>query len=197
VLRFAEFLSLSREPLKATVGEDVLWNTGAGDLDWKAFEPRIIPATRAPARLRQMRGLVERFEIMVDHRDDNPERQRQMLRRLTHPLFRYENSEAGLLDGALFAFVASTDPDALVLVEAREDSRGEKSWHYAVARLHCAELTVKLDGTAVAQFPYMRDRKFDPRGPYSVAKWPVRRRVGETADNAEMSAEPTVREVRD
>jgi len=99
---------------------------------------------------------------------------------LTRPLFRYDNADAGLLDGALFAFVASTDPEALVLVEARENSRAEKSWYYAVARLHCAELTVKLDGAFVAQFPYMRDRKFDPREPYSTAKWPEQPSAGET-----------------
>ena len=172
VVRFAEFLSLSEVPLKATAGDDLLWNTGAGDLVWKAFEPRVIPATSAPARLRQMRGLVERIEIVLDHRHDNPERKRQTLRKLMRPLFRYDNVDAGLIDGALFAFVASTDPDALVLVEARENSQAEKSWHYAVARLHCSELTVKLDGAAVTTFPYMRDHKFDPRRPYSVARWP-------------------------
>lgn len=194
VVRFAEFLSLSEEPLKATAGEDVLWNTGPGDLDWKTFEPRVIPATSAPARLSQMRSLVARFEIVLDDRREHPQSQLKTLRRLTRPLFRYANADAGLVDGALFAFVASTDPDALVLVEARENGRAEKAWHYAVARVHCAKLTVKLEGTAVAQFPYMRDRKFDPRGPYSVAKWPKQRRVREAADRAELDADSKVQE---
>ncbi len=84
-----------------------------------------------------------------------------------------------------------------MLVEARQDSRAEMSWHYAVARLHCAELTVKLDGTVVAKFPYMRDRKFDPLGPYGVAKWPEQRRVGEAAEGVDINLESKEQERQD
>jgi hypothetical protein len=165
-------LSLSEEPLRATVDEAVLWNTSAGDLDWKAFEPSSIPARTAPARLRQMRGFVERFEIVLDDSRNNIRGNPEALRKLTRPLFRYDNVETGVIDGALFAFVKGTDPEAVLLVEARENLPAGKSWHYALARMNCDALSAKLDGTVVKRFANVRERKFDPRWPYSVMVWP-------------------------
>jgi hypothetical protein len=182
--RFAEFLSLSKEPLKATAGENVLWNTGAGDLAWRAFEPSPIPATTAPARLSQMRGLAARFNIVLDARGDGIRGEPQTLRKLPRPLFRYDNVKTGLMDGALFAFVASTDPDAILLVEARENSRAEKSWHYALARMNYDALTIRLDGTVVEQFEHAREFKLvDLTRPYSVAKWTQERTSREAAES--------------
>lgn len=44
-----------------------------------------------------------------------------------------------LIDAALFAFVEGTDPEALLLLEART-TEGGHAWHYALARLNSAGL---------------------------------------------------------
>jgi hypothetical protein len=68
------------------------------------------------------------------------------LRLLPQPLYRYESADPDILDGAVFAFVTSagTDPEALLVLEARKPSGKDLPvWHYAVSRFTDTELRVK------------------------------------------------------
>ncbi len=61
------------------------------------------------------------------------------LRILPQPLYRYDGTDPDLIDGAVFSFVTSagTDPEALVVLEARKPAlnpKREPVWHYGVAR---------------------------------------------------------------
>ncbi len=69
------------------------------------------PATTPAERLRQMRDLAREFHIVME-----TESGRSDLRLLTQPVYRYEAKT----DGALFAFVLTTDPEAWLLIEERE-----------------------------------------------------------------------------
>ena len=74
------------------------------------------------------------------------------LRLLPQPLYRYESTDPDVLDGAVFAFVTSagTDPEVILMVEARKPSGGgEPVWHYAVGRFTDLNLWVRHKGTVV------------------------------------------------
>ncbi len=98
------------------------------------------PEQSPPRRLLQMRNLGKQFGgHTIDWR-----KQRWEMRLLPQPLFRYDKPPAGVLDGALLALVtdAGTDPEVLVLLEARE--RG--GWHYALMRFSDSSCYVTHQG---------------------------------------------------
>jgi hypothetical protein len=110
-----------------------------GRLDWEPSKPRIeskaIPGAAAPAesaalRLRQMRALAREFTAF--HNDE--ERPSEELRLLTQPIYHSESEAGGSFNGALFAFVQGTDPEVLLLIEARGDET-VLAWNYGLARM--------------------------------------------------------------
>jgi hypothetical protein len=173
--RTVEFLSLLDEPMTATIGGKIVWRPSASELRWTAFEPRTVPASTAQTRLIQMRRLAARFQMVLDDRRNDDRGETQALRELTRPVFRYDCAETGLIDGGLFAFVSGTDPEAFLLLEARENPETGASWYYALARMNTDALSVKLDGTVVERFRNVRKHLFDPTRPYSVTHWPHQR----------------------
>src|SRR6185369_89101 len=75
------------------------------------------------------------------------------LRLLGQPLYRYElKDRPDLLDGAILAFVQGTDPEILLIVEARRD-RGQLRWEYALARFSDMRLFVRHNKTEVWSAP--------------------------------------------
>jgi hypothetical protein len=104
------------------------------------------------ARLRQMKAIVERFKAtMTGWKGDNSDREE--LRLLPRPLYRYELKEAkesipNLVDGALFAFVMGTDPEVVMVLEAVGPT-DQAVWQYAFARATSGGLEAKLDGRVV------------------------------------------------
>jgi hypothetical protein len=85
---------------------------------------------------------------------------------LTQPLRRYA-SEKDRVDGAIFAFARSTDPDVLVLLETRADGDALK-WHYAVARMHCGAVTLSYQDREVWRMDQMEHPFARPKGPYTL-----------------------------
>ena len=65
------------------------------------------------------------------------------LRLLPQPLYRYEPKGGEVLDGSLFSFALGTDPEVLLLIEARR-IKDAWSWQYAIARFNYAELSAKF-----------------------------------------------------
>jgi hypothetical protein len=115
-----------------------------------AEEPPPLPS--AAQRLAQMRRLTRDFTAStLDHKDRHWE-----LRLLPQPLYRYESTDPDVLDGAVFAFVTSagTDPEALLVIEARKPSGKDLPvWHFAAARFTDTELRVKHKGNEVFTAP--------------------------------------------
>jgi hypothetical protein len=110
------------------------------------------PDRSAPQRLSQMRTLAHDFSASTK---DDQER-RWELRLLPQPLYRYESTDPDVLDGALFAFVTSagTDPEALLVIEARKPSHTDGPvWHYAIARFTDLQLGVQHKGKVVFSAP--------------------------------------------
>ena len=126
-----EFMSLSTASLTATYAGRVAWNPRTPGIAMEPVPGAPNPATEAAGRLRQMRALAREFR--ADYSAEARGRAAP-LRQLTQPLFRYETSRPERLDGALFTFVEGTDPEVLLLFEARPVG-GTLTWHYGFARM--------------------------------------------------------------
>jgi hypothetical protein len=104
------------------------------------------PTATAGARLLQMRRLAKEFAGHSIDRDGK----RWQLRLLPTPLYRYPAASSGVTDGALFALMSSagTDPEVLLLLEAKEDG-GKMHWQYVCCRFSDWELHVSRKGKEV------------------------------------------------
>jgi hypothetical protein len=94
-------------------------------------------------RLSQMKGLAQKFTLSEQYQDESFE-----LRLLPSPVYRYQDEETGLIDGALFNFAHGTNPEALAVIECRKESVGP-TWSYGFLPLAGAGVIAKLDGSTV------------------------------------------------
>jgi hypothetical protein len=87
-----------------------------------------------------MRRLAQEFNGHESDRDGK----RWDLRLLPAPLYRYPEAKSGVVDGAIFALIseAGTDPEVLLLIEAREEG-GKTRWEYACGRFSDRSLYVQ------------------------------------------------------
>jgi len=130
----------------------------------KAISGAPAPATIAAGRLRQVRALAKEFEATETTRDGVT----RELRLLTQPLFRYESTDPEVIDGGLFAFVEGTDPELILLIEARKSSEGLR-WEYAAARSNSVALKLSRKGAEAWSVPVIPwDKARDHREPYSL-----------------------------
>jgi hypothetical protein len=102
------------------------------------------PADTGAARKLQMGRLAEEFK---GHTIDTARKERYELRVLPSPLYRYPAAKTGVIDGGLFALVseAGTDPEVLLLIEAREE-KGTVRWEYALGKFSDCEIHVLIKG---------------------------------------------------
>jgi hypothetical protein len=103
--------------------------------------PRV--ADSSGQRLLQIRNIARSFGAESRSREG----QTWQLRLLPTPLLRYEAPAAQVLDGALLAMVSSagTDPEVLLLIEARHprDADASWTWHAAAMRFSDKDLSVR------------------------------------------------------
>ena len=160
-----EWQSLDRGPLTATRGQEVEWSPEEPGVEFTALTDVEPPAAIAAARLRQMKILAARFTST--HVGFTENQTPVELRLLPQPLYRYEpdRETPDLVDGALFAFVQGTDPQSLLILEARRD--GEKiGWHFAFARMASGAVAARYQGREVFSVPKYDFQRRDPRRPY-------------------------------
>ena len=142
-----EFHALDVDKLVVTRPRGVLneWKPESG-LARKELPDAPAPAATAGGRLIQMRKLAQEFS---GHESDEEGKQWD-LRLLPAPLYRYPSAKTGAVDGALFTLVstAGTDPEVLLLIEARED-KGKLRWEYACGRFSDRNLYVKRNDKEV------------------------------------------------
>ncbi len=112
-----EFDSLSRGKLLAKRDGEVFGSPEKHGVQFQAVPGADAPAEMPVARLRQMKTLAGQFSsTMLGWRADKSDR--EVLRQLPQPLYRYDSKRSDVLDGAVFAFVQGTDPESLLLIEA-------------------------------------------------------------------------------
>ncbi len=142
-----EMISLADRPLTSKLGSTVVWTPKRAGVAWKPCDDVPPPMESAPRRLTQMRAIARQFTGTLDI----PDYQLANLTLIPQPLVRYQATNAGVIDGAVFSFAVVTDPEILLVVEARESNGESGSWHYAAARAHYEELELKRKGSMVWQ----------------------------------------------
>jgi hypothetical protein len=127
--------SLSSQSLTADYRDQRVWWPKVPGVEFRPVQQSPPPAETARLRLLQMKALAKEFSgKLVDLKGASFD-----LRLLPQPLVRYEPSRTNVLDGAIFALAEGTDPQALVLIEARRTREGPR-WEYGFARFHFAHL---------------------------------------------------------
>ena len=151
-----EFSSLSTSPLSA--GE--VWDARRPGVEFKLVPGAPKPAATAELRLRQMRDLAGGFSA----EDDFEQKSWQPLRLLTKPVARYGKAGTDVVDGALFAFVLTTDPEVYLMLEVRP-GKGGPEWQYAFAPMTIYPVRAFWKGKEVWSLPY-REAWTDRNAPF-------------------------------
>jgi hypothetical protein len=161
-----EFTSLSTGPIEIEGGEHfnvkygglppprpdgkLRWVPAKGGLAFREVPDAPAPATTAALRIRQMRETLRRFSAREYY---NVKSQDYVLRLISHPIDRYADQASGLVDGAVFAYANGTNPEVLLVMEARRKDEGPLTWLYAAAPLTRAAPTLELDKKDVWTHP--------------------------------------------
>ncbi len=106
------------------------------------------PADKARARTLQIKALKDRFSGRLNV---NTEKQGGAETRfMARPLFEYSEPDSQLPRGGIFGMTSTgTNPDLLLIIEARPDENGKLRWEHAHARMTSATLVVRLDDVEV------------------------------------------------
>jgi hypothetical protein len=132
-----EWHSLLSDPdVSATRDGQAVWTSGQAGIAWEPLSGAPLPAASKSARLVQMRAIARRYSATIQTQGESE------LRLMEQPLFRYAEGTADVVDGAIFDFAMTTDPELLLLVEAR-DTGGKRAWQIAFARFGNKAMTVK------------------------------------------------------
>ena len=144
--------------LLASLSGDLIHAEWPDGHEWKARQPGVafqnIPDATAPgetpaARLRQMKEFARQFSASFDFNQQN----KQELRLLAQPLYRYADPEAAVLDGAVFtAAINGTNPTAMFLIELQEE-RERKVWRFGIAAMTDGAVIVNFDAHEVWSKP--------------------------------------------
>ena len=149
ILIYHSLASASTDRVVAESPIGVNWRPEGPGIRLAELPAEVSPANDPTVRLRQMKSLVRRFRAWsVD--DDG---RRTELRMLSRPVHRYADSDAGLTDGAAFAFASGTNPEVIVLIEAMRSDSDVRSWQFGAIRRGNSAQYVSLDGTVVWERP--------------------------------------------
>ncbi len=138
----AEMHSLSPGEVTAERNDAVFWRPPQSGIVYKDVPDSAAPADSAVRRLQQMRNLARDFSAELVDQRVNESGERQVLRLLPQPIYRYESTDPEVIDGALFAIVLGTDPEVFLVIEARR-IKDDVRWRYALARMNSDEMVVR------------------------------------------------------
>jgi hypothetical protein len=134
-------VSLSPNPIKVEGDDGWQWSARAPGLVMLDIAEAPPPAETESIRLRQMKDLSHRFDAY----EYSGPHGRLQLRLLARPIHRYADASRGLVDGAIFSFAYGTNPDMLLVIEARRQGDAPPKWQYGVARLGAGKLFLNID----------------------------------------------------
>jgi hypothetical protein len=154
------FESLSRQRVIGRKEGRIVWAPQEAGASFAGIPEAPTPEEGRIQRLRQMKDLADQFQAtMLGWKVDSTDREE--LRLLSKPLYRYEPKDGKVIDGAVFAFVTGTDPEVLLLIEAvREGER--TTWQYAFVRRTSGQLEGRWQDKVVwraERFPQQHDPK--------------------------------------
>ena len=144
---YHEFGSLSRDLIRGELDGKRAWDFDAGAVEFAEIPDAKPPAEDRKRRLLQMKQLVRRFKA-IETRSRQGLPARIELRLLARPLYRYEKSSERIEDGAVFCFAHTTDPEAVLVIEAVQSDK-KLRWEYAFVRRSTLPVVAELDGEEV------------------------------------------------
>lgn len=143
-----EAISISEQPFVSRLDGTKVWTPKKAGVKWLPFNGSASPAESEPRRMSQMRGIARSFIGTLSI----PGSQSSTLSLIPQPLIRYQDPDSGVVDGAIFSLAVVTDPEILLLVEAKK-AKEKTVWQYAVARAHYHKLTLSLANQMVWSAP--------------------------------------------
>ncbi len=143
-----EFTSLSPGPVVGKTPGAPDWRPTRAGVEFKPVPDAPKPADTPEQRLRQMQELAREFAA----EDLFREKSWQPLRLLTRPFARYGKPGGEVLDGALFAYVLTTDPEVYLMLEARAGKDGPE-WQFAFAPMTIYSVRASWKGREVWELP--------------------------------------------
>ncbi len=129
--RAHEFHSLAAEPVTAVSEGVTAWAPRKPGLTFERSKDVPRPAASEPGRLIQMRAIAREYDVDLIKADGETTR----LRLVPQPLVRYAAPKRGVTDGAIFSYAISTDPEAILVLEARGEGKAAE-WFAAFGRFH-------------------------------------------------------------
>lgn len=136
-----EVASLSSERISVEYGREIEWTASKAGLELARLVGAPAPAEQPAARLTQIKQLQRRFTA---HEKANIEG-RIELRPLAKPLYRYQDTDAGILDGAIVSFANGTNPEVLLVLEARKSDNGGAEWQFGLVQMTGEAVFAELD----------------------------------------------------
>jgi hypothetical protein len=164
-----ECQSLALSTFKMQSGEKIHWQPKEPAEPFRSLAEGPAPAAAPGRRLVQMKAIAAEFSAADDFKISSTDQEttRHELRLLPTPIYRYEDKEAGILDGAVFAFVHGTDPEVFLVLECRDAKDGKMSWHYTLAPMTCWSVSVMRQDKEVWSVPE-RLNKSTPTDMYHI-----------------------------
>jgi hypothetical protein len=145
-----EFVSLSPSLVRGEYQPaGVQWKPAKAGAEFHDIADAPEPGKTEPVRLRQMRELAHRFTA-IERWDTKG---KFNLRLLPHPIDRFATPASGTVDGALFLLAHGTNPEVLLLIEARRRGEGPARWQFAAMHLSHAEIALKIDAKDALTLP--------------------------------------------
>ncbi|NQT12709.1 MAG: hypothetical protein HQ582_08170 [Planctomycetes bacterium] len=127
---FQNFHSMSPTRISAVQQDGTtIWRPRKSGIEMAGIPEAPPPATSPRLRLLQMRDVLRQVSV----RDEFREKSEWVLRLFSEPLYRYGNPQSDVLDGAIFAFVQGTNPEVIVLLEARRVDQTEEEYQWCSA----------------------------------------------------------------
>ena len=128
---YFDLQSVSALPLAANVDGALRWSTSRAGMTWQRIGDGPPVAASRAERQRQMKQLAQEFSIhAIKNAPDYDEGSIWRFRLMAQPIYRYPDEAA--VDGAIFAYAQGTDPEAFLLLEAREVEKVSR-WHFGFA----------------------------------------------------------------
>jgi hypothetical protein len=159
-----EFLSLTKAKfsLKHRT-ERIRWEPTGSALALKELPDAPRPAATAAARLVQMRQLARRFAAKERIKGESID-----CRLLPQPIDRYQSAADKIVDGTIFVYANSTNPELGVVLET-DGGR----WRYGTLQMTSAESSMMLDGRQIAAYEHF-DSRGRTDGPYHSGSYTIR-----------------------
>jgi hypothetical protein len=141
-----EFQSLSEQGFAVAWDGREIWAPEKPGLRFEVVADVDPPAKAAARRSRQMREIAGSFAASVDFQYDT--KSRYELRLLPKTVYNY-GGEGEPVEGAIWAFVQGTNPEVLLLIEARSLTGPDPDWRYAIAPMTSYPAEVTRQGKPV------------------------------------------------